>query len=418
MAQLFSNNVDTQLSAPLTNVDTSATLADGSGLNTPTGGDYELLTLIAGTDVEIVRMTARTGNTITITRAQEGTTAIAWGTGARIFADVTAGSLAGMFANQSTASQAVAVGAGSEAGANSVAVGYEAVITGVGATGVGLQCYADENEAAAFGLYAWAASPSSVAVGPNAHAGGMAGAGTAAVAIGSAAGADGAGGVAVGASSGADGLNSVAAGAQADVSAARGIAIGWQSDNDGADGIAIGQRAWVTGADGVAVGSDSRSVASAVAIGADAYARKANTAHIAALPTVQGATVAAANCAWLKNAAEVVIMSDPVSLTAASVHTIPMPTDVTFYPNEVGVIVTAADTVTGQPTVRFGATGAETRYLTATETVGLTAVRAREKFATLASDEGSTTLAAEITIAGAATTLTGQFYWRGFAVEQ
>ena len=373
MAQLFSNNADTQLSAPLTNVGTSATLADGSGLNTPTGGDYELLTLIAGTDVEIVSMTARTGNTITITRAQEGTTAIAWGTGTRIFAGITAGTMTAPLRNNATQAGSLAVGAGAAA-------------TGISATAFGADA-AVALGGAAFGNGADAAGEDSTAVGRFSYAGG---------------------------------LESVAiSSAYIDDLASYGVAIGPYCEVGETHGFAAGFSALSYGVGAGAVGRNAQSYAdNAWAVGTNAYTNAPNSLHMAALPIVPSGSVAAADCAWRKSAPAVVIMSAPVSLTATTTHTIPMPSGVTFYPEEVGIIVTAANTVTGQPTVRFGATSAETRYLAATETVGLDAARKRARYITLASNEGSTTLAAEITIAGAATTLTGQFYWRGFAVQQ
>lgn len=91
--QVFSNNVDTTLSATLTIAATTATVADGSGLRTLSFGQYELLTLTDGTLYEIVKITGRTGNTLTIVRAQESTTAREWASGTRAFADVTAGSI-------------------------------------------------------------------------------------------------------------------------------------------------------------------------------------------------------------------------------------------------------------------------------------------------------------------------------------
>ena len=75
---------------------TSMTVLDASAMPTPTGGDYFLLTLVGlvdgkETSWEIVKVTARSGNTLTIVRAQEGTTARFWGGGAKVELRVTAG---------------------------------------------------------------------------------------------------------------------------------------------------------------------------------------------------------------------------------------------------------------------------------------------------------------------------------------
>lgn len=109
MAQLFANNAYGKLAEASDEVDTSLVLEYGNGARfpSPTGGDYFLLTLAAITDGqesawEIVKCTARVGDTLTVTRAQEGTTASAWLAGTKCELRVTAGSLAAMVAAPQT----------------------------------------------------------------------------------------------------------------------------------------------------------------------------------------------------------------------------------------------------------------------------------------------------------------------------
>ena len=84
--QLFANNASSTLASGITNVATSLTLATGTEalFPNPTGGDWFLLTLTQATGPEtsweIVKCTARSTDTLTIVRAQEGTTAAAWAT--------------------------------------------------------------------------------------------------------------------------------------------------------------------------------------------------------------------------------------------------------------------------------------------------------------------------------------------------
>ncbi len=86
MTQLFSNNGISSLQAGITAGATSLSFAVGEGtkFNAPTGGDFELLTLYDGvsidvsTNIEIVKMTARTGDVATVVRAQEGTSGFAF----------------------------------------------------------------------------------------------------------------------------------------------------------------------------------------------------------------------------------------------------------------------------------------------------------------------------------------------------
>jgi hypothetical protein len=81
---VFTNNARTTLSGSLTNVATSASVVDGSVFPAPTGGDYAYLTIEEGSTVEIVKLTARSTNTLTITRAQDGTTGQAFTTAATV----------------------------------------------------------------------------------------------------------------------------------------------------------------------------------------------------------------------------------------------------------------------------------------------------------------------------------------------
>lgn len=98
--QLFTNNANSTLAAGITDVATSLTLATGKGalFPSPTGGDFFMLTLTqaeAETSWEVVKVTARTGDALTIVRAQEGTTGAAWGTGSKAELRVTAEALNG-----------------------------------------------------------------------------------------------------------------------------------------------------------------------------------------------------------------------------------------------------------------------------------------------------------------------------------
>jgi hypothetical protein len=101
MTQLFANNAYGSLGATLSNSATSLTLASGQGARfpTPTGGDYFTLTLV-GLDSngnenawEIVKVTGRASDALTIVRAQESTTAATWVAGTHVELRATAGTL-------------------------------------------------------------------------------------------------------------------------------------------------------------------------------------------------------------------------------------------------------------------------------------------------------------------------------------
>ena len=97
MTVLFTNNAASNLASSITNTATSLTVTTSSGsiFPTPTGGDYFLVTLqgISGTPIEIVKCTSRSGDTMTIVRAQEGTTASAFSGGDKVELRITAGEM-------------------------------------------------------------------------------------------------------------------------------------------------------------------------------------------------------------------------------------------------------------------------------------------------------------------------------------
>lgn len=111
---VFDNNATSTLAGSITNVATTAALSAGTGALFPNpvtaDGDYFVLTFTdqaTGILNEIVHVTARSGDNITMVRAREGTTALAW----------TAGDLATMLITAGTAeaflqSEDLAAGAG------------------------------------------------------------------------------------------------------------------------------------------------------------------------------------------------------------------------------------------------------------------------------------------------------------------
>lgn len=80
--QIYTNNAASELSAPITDSDTTIPLVDGSAFPNPGTDESFWLTLDDGAGtIEIVQCTARSGNSLTVTRAQQGTAAVAWSAG-------------------------------------------------------------------------------------------------------------------------------------------------------------------------------------------------------------------------------------------------------------------------------------------------------------------------------------------------
>jgi hypothetical protein len=81
MAIVFSNNARTTLASGISSSATSITVTDGSVFPSLTGNDIFYCTIDDGTNNEIVEVTAISGNTLTVVRAQDNTSANAFVTG-------------------------------------------------------------------------------------------------------------------------------------------------------------------------------------------------------------------------------------------------------------------------------------------------------------------------------------------------
>lgn len=104
MKQLFVNNAKTTLASQLGISDTALVVADGSKFPNPGLNQYFLVTVELGTQIEILMITARSGNTFTIGglvdvgntvagRGQEGTSAQSFASGAKVECRVTRATL-------------------------------------------------------------------------------------------------------------------------------------------------------------------------------------------------------------------------------------------------------------------------------------------------------------------------------------
>jgi len=84
MAVLYKNNAASTLASGINTTATSIVLASGGGAKFPavTGSDFFYLTILdGGGNFEIVKVTVRTADTLTVVRAQEGTTALTFVSG-------------------------------------------------------------------------------------------------------------------------------------------------------------------------------------------------------------------------------------------------------------------------------------------------------------------------------------------------
>ena len=88
MAVLYANNARSTLAASITASQTALTVAPGDGglFPYPAGGDVFYATLANQTEsaTEIVRVNARSADTFTVVRGQDGTSAQAWAAGDKV----------------------------------------------------------------------------------------------------------------------------------------------------------------------------------------------------------------------------------------------------------------------------------------------------------------------------------------------
>lgn len=107
MALKLSNNADGLLAMAISNSDTSLTLRAGHGSRFPAldPGDWFPITVVRASDpsqLEIMRCTGRSGDTLTVVRAQEGTSAIAFNAGDVVSLRLTVAALAGAHVDTAT----------------------------------------------------------------------------------------------------------------------------------------------------------------------------------------------------------------------------------------------------------------------------------------------------------------------------
>lgn len=96
MAIKFANNATTTLASGIVSTDTTITVAGSSGGLFPSAGseDYFYATLVnSANDIEIVKVTARSGDVMTVLRGQDGTVALDWIGGDRFELRLTARAL-------------------------------------------------------------------------------------------------------------------------------------------------------------------------------------------------------------------------------------------------------------------------------------------------------------------------------------
>ena len=489
--QLYSNNGLTTISSVVSPTDTSISVTDGSVFSSPTGTNFELLTINNSGSVEIVKLTARTGNTLTVSRAQEGTTNFTWPPGSSIGGKITKATLNNLFQNQAidltdsisinganvTANTAIAIGStssatavdgvsightaaasntqalaigasvtasapysirigytGATAGQAGVGIGYNTVASGADSVAISSGASAAGNKGIAIGNGASATNPFTIAIGDTSLSTGSASGYS--VAIGSSCSATGSLSTAIGRQATATATNATSYGYSADATASSATAIGPSATASGDSAIAIGDLSSASGTNSIGIGSGTASGTSCICIGGsgaeagpadyctmigDAITNPVTMSHMMTGPSVIHAETGLPDSylGLVHAGQENYILSNIIDLkqvAADDIITWTIPTGTTFYPNEFGVIVTTANTVTVQPQISFGISGNTVALLAQTPTTKNVA-KGRDVFTPISVDGISGDIRASLKVAATATTLSGRFYIKGLLVQ-
>lgn len=105
---IFANNISTTLASAITGTSVNITLSSSKNLPSSIPSGYALAITLndaaTGSIFEVMYATAISAAALTVTRGQEGTSAIAWAAGDYVYATVTAGELTGLLSTSVAAS--------------------------------------------------------------------------------------------------------------------------------------------------------------------------------------------------------------------------------------------------------------------------------------------------------------------------
>lgn len=380
------NNYSSTITTTVSVGSLSLSVALFTSLPSPVSGEYFLLTLSGqgANTPEIIKVTARSGGTLTIVRAQGGTTAQAWAIGAVIEAYITAEDLAQFGQGVDTTGDVKGVGAldlqsGRTAasqvssGADSFAAGSKNTASGVRSTATGTANISSAVDTTAHGSTNTATQTGATAIGNNCDA---------------------------------TGVDSLATGSNATASGLEATAIG------GVGGVASQEKS-------VSIAGGSATAIRAMAIGSGSTCAFAQMENIAATNVLRnGITAFTGDELYAFAGRENVLFGPNISLTQAAADdllVISIPSGVRYYADEIGLLIVSSTAVTSNPSVSFGVTGTPTALVESTEITEI-AVFDRTVFETPIIISGLTTLTFSLTVAATATALVARPYFKGFAV--
>jgi len=227
---------------------------------------------------------------------------------------------------------------------------------------------------------------------------------------------------AVGYSNNAEGGESTAIGHNNHAQGGESNAFGWANTCEGGESSAFGCNNTTNGTYALALGHGSTSSGNrSAAIGYSAISRNNDTINFGGAIVVRafnGEGLDASQNFAQFSGVQNVVLTPSIDFTSTTSITLTVPTNCTFYVDEISIILDAnANTITGQPTVKFGWTENDSGFVSAVQTTNLLVAGSREIYSSLLNYDGVHSLLATVTIAGAGTTQYGRIMWKGVLVE-
>lgn len=226
--------------------------------------------------------------------------------------------------------------------------------------------------------------------------------------------------VQVGAFNTVTGMFGVRIGYNGAVSGEGGVGIGNNANAAGASGVAIGLNSSAQGDDSVALGGADIRTEGGIGIGSTA--RLLNAEHVfntGVAPVIKRAAGLVAEGNWSRHLAGAlaVFTSGLIDLKSTGLYTLALPDGCKIWIVGLGLIAVSWNNVTVQPTIRFGATFDDDKYVDDRQTTQLTAAGKREYYQPETLSDFETDPNFTVITPATATTLTARIYVMGVVLE-
>lgn len=199
-----------------------------------------------------------------------------------------------------------------------------------------------------------------------------------------------------------------------------GIGIGSGASASGENGVAIGLNANAGGDDAVALGGASILTEGAIGIGATARVTNAEYVfNTGVAPIIKRAAGLQAQANWPIHLAgpPALFTSGLIDLKSTGVKTLALPDGCKIWLVALGLVCIEASGLTVQPTIRFGATFDDDKYVDDRQTTQLTGAGKREHYLPETLGDPETDPNITVVTAATATVLTARAYWIGILLE-